>query len=124
MIKITHKGDFRKIETFLSKNKKRNYKEKLRAYARMGVAALALNTPMDTGKTASSWDYEIIDTGKSIKIYWTNSNRNDGANVAVLVQYGHATKNGGYVKGIDYINPAMGPIFDSIADAIWKEVSG
>lgn len=123
MIKVTHKGSFKNIEKFFKNSKKKNLKEKLRSYAEIGVAALAASTPVDTGKTASSWGYEIKDTGSSIRIYWTNSNENKGVNIAVLIQYGHGTKGGGYVQGRDYINPAMGPVFDTIADAIWKEVS-
>lgn len=124
MIKILHKGSFKNIDEFLGKSKKLNFREKLKAYAELGVVALAANTPMKTGKTASSWGYEIKETRNGIKIYWTNSNENKGVNIAVLIQYGHATGSGGYVQGIDYINPAMRPIFESIANNLWKEVSG
>lgn len=124
MIRILHKGSFKNIDDFLGKSKKLNFREKLKAYAELGVVALAANTPMKTGKTASSWGYEIQETRNGIKIYWTNSNENKGVNIAVLIQYGHATGSGGYVQGIDYINPAMRPIFESIANNLWKEVSG
>lgn len=123
MIKIKHKGNFKNTERLFDRVKRGNYKRNLKAYAEIGVAALALATPAKTGKTASSWSYEIRDTGKEVNIYWTNSNVNKGVNIAVIIQYGHGTRNGGYVVGRDYINPAMGPIFDQIADSIWKEIS-
>lgn len=88
-----------------------------------GVAALALATPRDTGATATSWDYEIKRSNGQISIYWTNDNVNKGVNIAVILQYGHGTRNGGYVMGRDYINPAIRPIFDKIAEAAWKEVT-
>ena len=123
MISIKQKGNFNNIEKFFKKTKKQNFRDSLKAYGEIGVAALAMATPAKTGKTASSWSYEIQETRGSVKIYWTNSNINKGVNIAVIIQYGHGTRNGGYVVGRDYINPAMGPVFDSIADGIWKEVS-
>ena len=87
------------------------------------MEALARATPKDTGKTADSWDYEITEQKGRLKITWTNSNLNDGVSIAVLLQYGHATRNGGWVEGIDYINPAIRPIFDKIAKEAWKEVT-
>ena len=77
----------------------------------------------DTGRTADSWDYEITERKGRLKITWTNSNLNDGVSIAVLLQYGHATRNGGWVEGTDYINPAIRPIFDKIAKEAWKEVT-
>lgn len=123
MIGIEHAGSFKNIERFLERSKKRSWKDTLRSYAELGVIALTASTPMRTGKTASSWGYEIVESGSSINIYWTNSNMNQGVNIAVLIQYGHGVKGGGYVQGIDYINPAMRPVFETIADSIWKEVS-
>lgn len=94
----------------------------LRKYADLGVAALAAATPMDTGKTASCWGYEIVTSGEDATIYWTNTNENKGVNIAVILQFGHGTGTGGYVQGRDYINPAIRPVFDKIAEEAWMEV--
>lgn len=123
MIKIRHRGDFKNTERFFNKNKKINIVSILEKYGQAGVAALSSATPVDTGLTANSWDYEISQKDGRISIYWTNSNVNKGVQIAVILQYGHGTNNGGYVRGIDYINPALGPIFDSIAENAWKEVT-
>ena len=122
-IKFTHKGDLSRTEKFLQAIKEMNFLKNLDKYGQMGVNALADATPIDTGMTASSWGYEIHYEGQSISIVWTNSNINKGVNIAVILQYGHGTRNGGYVVGRDYINPAMQPIFDQIADAAWMEVT-
>ena len=95
----------------------------LNHYAQMGVDALKSATPVDTGKTADSWYYEIHKSISGITIRWCNSNINEGVPIAVILQYGHGTGTGGYVEGTDYINPAIKPIFDEIADAVWKEVT-
>lgn len=95
----------------------------LKNYGDLGVAALSNNTPVRTGKTSESWGYDISITFDSVSIYWTNSNVNNGVNIAVIIQYGHGTGTGGYVRGLDYINPAMRPVFQDIADGIWKEVT-
>ena len=95
----------------------------LEKYAREGVTALASATPVDSGTTAASWGYEIQKRHGKVSIYWTNSNINNGVPIAVILQYGHGTNNGGYVQGRDYINPAIRPIFDKIADNAWKEVT-
>ena len=92
-------------------------------YGQAGVAALASATPTDTGKTASSWRYEIISTGSGFKIDFLNSNINENVNIALILQYGHGTGTGGYVAGRDYINPAIQPVFDKLADEAWKEVT-
>lgn len=89
----------------------------------MGVDALAAATPVDTGKTASSWFCKIVQGDNSASISWSNSNVNDGVNIAIILQYGHGTRNGGYVEGRDYINPAITPIFDEILEKVWKEVT-
>ena len=94
----------------------------LEKYAQQGVSALASATPVDSGATASSWGYEIARSGQGATIYWTNTNSNQGVVIAVILQYGHGTGTGGYVQGRDYINPAMRPVFDQIADAAWREV--
>ena len=123
MVIVKQKGDFSKTEKFLNTISKKLYYRNLQKYAEQGVAALASATPVDSGTTANSWDYEIRQTKNSVSIYWTNSNVNKGVPIAVIIQYGHGTRNGGYVQGRDYINPAMRPIFDKIAENVWKEVS-
>lgn len=124
MITIKQKGDFSKTEKLLKITLGRNYRSVLDRYARQGVEALSAATPKDSGKTASSWGYEIIQNKDSLSVVWTNKNVNRGVNIALILQYGHGTRNGGYVTGINYINPALKPIFDSMADAAWKEVTG
>jgi hypothetical protein len=94
----------------------------LKKYGEDGVKALADATPKDSGKTAASWSYEVEKSKGSYTIAWTNSNINDGVPIAVILQYGHGTRNGGYVQGRDYINPAIRPIFDQIAEDAWREV--
>lgn len=123
MIRFTHKGDFKRTEKFLRRAKDLEAFKILEKYAQAGVDALSSSTPVRSGKTASSWDYEIHASKKSYEIVWTNSNINKGVNIAVIIQLGHGTGTGGYVQGIDYINPAMKPVFDQIADGVWKEVT-
>lgn len=123
MFKITQKGDFKNTERFLSKAKKLNLQSVLSKYGGQGVAALSAATPMNTGKTASSWDYKVEIQSGRYTLSWFNTNENDGMVIAILIQYGHGTGNGGYVQGYDYINPAMRPIFDQIAENLWKEVT-
>lgn len=123
MITFKQKGDFGKTEKFLKKSLGRNYVSVLEKYGQQGVAALSASTPVRTGLTATSWSYEIIQNGSSISVIWKNSNIQKGVNIALILQYGHGTKNGGYVRGRDYINPALRPIFDKMADAAWKEVT-
>lgn len=123
MIEFTHKGDFKKTSEFLQDCKKFDVDTVLNAYGRAGVEALAAVTPIDTGKTAASWSYEIVKDDSTIKISWNNSNTNKWANVAILLQYGHATGTGGWVEGIDYINPALKPIFQKMADRAWEAVT-
>ena len=123
MVIVKQKGDFSKTEKFLNNISKKLYYRNLQKYAEQGVAALASATPKDSGETANSWGYEIRQTKNSVSIYWTNSNVNKGVPIAVIIQYGHGTRNGGYVQGRDYINPAMRPIFDKIAENVWKEVT-
>ena len=120
MIKMTQKGSFRNAERFFdnSKNLSRRLRTAFERYGAEGVEALRSATPKDSSATANGWSYVIEDWG----IGFNNSNINDGYSVALLIQYGHATKNGGYVKGIDFINPALHPIFQKIADECWKEV--
>lgn len=122
MITFKVRGSTERTEAFLRKNKKIKISN-LEQYGVMGVNALAAATPVKTGNTASSWDYKIVEENGKIKIVWTNSNVVKGQQIAVLLQYGHVTGNGGYVVGRDYINPALQPIFDDIAKNAWKEVN-
>lgn len=123
MIKIKVTGDFKHTERFLKAMSDADFYDVLDKYGRQGVQALASATPVDTGKTAESWDYETKKTKTSAYIYWTNSNINKGVNIAIILQYGHGTRNGGYVQGRDYINPAIRSTFDDMADAVWEEVT-
>lgn len=123
MVTFKHRGNFNKMEKFLNKMQRRDYLNTLDKYGQMGVEALAAATPVDTGKTAQSWTYEIERTRDRTTISWLNTNINNGVNIAVILQYGHGTGTGGYVQGRDYINPAMRPVFDDIAEQAWKEVT-
>lgn len=122
MIGITQRGDFSKTEKFLKKSLGRHYLDVLEKYAVQGVEALSAATPVDTGLTSVSWEYEIVQNADGISIVWNNTNINKYVNIALILQYGHGTRNGGYVRGRDYINPAIQPIFDKMAEAAWKEV--
>ena len=122
MISYTLNGDFKKTEKFFDRLLHVTFKDKLQKYGEEGVAALQRSTPKRTGLTANSWSYEIVEDDHSVSIEWHNTNLSDGVPVAVLLEYGHATKNGGFVQGIDYINPVIQPIFEKIANEAWKEV--
>ena len=117
------KGDFSKRTRYLERVKEVVKLGDLDKYGRAGVAALASATPVDTGLTASSWYYEISNKNGSAMISFHNSNIQNGVPIAIILQYGHGTRNGGWVEGRDYINPAIRPIFDRIADDAWKEVT-
>lgn len=117
------RGDFKNTERFLGKVKKVDILPALRALAMKGVNALARATPVDSGLTANSWGYEISVSGRSSTITWTNSHTVSGVNVAIILQLGHGTGTGGWVAGRNYINPAIQPIFDQIADDVWKVVT-
>ena len=121
-VRITSKGDFNRTFKFLEKMKNFQVKQILERYGQAGVSALASATPVDSGATASAWSYEIESKGDNHTIYWTNTNSNKGVYIAVILQYGHGTGTGGYVAGRDYINPAIRPIFDKIAEEAWMEV--
>ena len=122
MIRLKCEGSFKNTENFLNKGKNIAITARLEQYGRECVAALASATPVDTGLTADSWGYEITRTRNSFTISLNNSNVNDGVPIAIILQYGHGTRNGGYVVGRDYINPAVQPIFDRITSELWKEV--
>ena len=123
MITFRHQGNFSKTEKFLKKASKADISSILHKYGRKGVDALAAATPVDSGLTASSWDYEVSMSRGSYTITWSNSHINKGVPIAIILQYGHGTGTGGWVQGRDYINPAIQPIFDEIADSAWREVT-
>lgn len=124
MIKITATGDFSKAYGFIERVKEVFNRGVFDEYGKMGVEALREATPKRTGKTSESWYYKIKRGSKAVSIEWCNSNSNNGENIAVLIQYGHATKQGAYVRGRDYINPAMKEVFEKIASELWEEVKG
>lgn len=122
IISVTQKGNFKKTDRFLSGLIGLHYRKKLDRYGRRGVEALRDATPKDSGETAESWSYEIVEETGRTAIYWRNSHVVNGTNIAVILQFGHATRNGGFVEGVDYINPAIRPIFEDMAREAWKEV--
>lgn len=123
MISFRQKGDFSKTEKFLKKSFGKKYLQILEKYGEIGVQQLKAYTPIDSGETADSWYYKVEQTTPtSLSITWYNDNVNKGVNIAVILQYGHATRNGGWVEGKDYINPALKPVFDNLAKAAWREV--
>lgn len=121
-IEFRFSGGFDNIQKLLKKSEK-SQDHILNKYGKKGVDALMSATPKDTGLTARSWTYEIERNDGGLSIVWSNSNIQNGVNIAVILQYGHGTKNGGYVAGRDYINPAIQPIFDDMIDKYWKEVT-
>lgn len=123
MISFRHQGDFSKSTKFLENAKRAVKLKDLDRFGREGVAALASATPIDTGLTANSWRYKIEQTRDSVTISFDNTNIQNGVPIAIILQYGHGTRNGGWVEGRDYINPAIQPIFDKIADNAWREVT-
>lgn len=122
MIRFRQKGDFSKLTRFLERAKEGVHLGDLDKYGREGVAALASATPVDSGLTATSWYYRITNKDGVARISFHNSNVQNGVPIAVILQYGHATGTGGWVEGRDYINPAVRPIFDRIANTAWREV--
>lgn len=123
MISINHKGNFAKLTRYLTKVKSTAKISDLDKFGKEGVAALSSATPIDTGLTANSWYYEIERTKDSVAITFCNSNIQNGVPIAIILQYGHGIRNGGWVQGRDYINPAIQPIFDNIAEKAWREVT-
>lgn len=123
MISFRQKGDFSKATQYFAQLRKASKLNILQKYGQEGVNALSSATPVDTGLTAKSWGYKIEETKSATKLVFTNSNVNKGVNIAIILQYGHGTGTGGWVEGRDYINPAIQPIFDKIADEAWKEVT-
>lgn len=123
MITFRQKGDFSTLTSYLERVKGVLRVSELDYYGRLGVDALSSMTPKDTGKTANAWRYEIVREKDGCRLQFYNDNVQNGINIAVILQYGHATRNGGWVEGRDYINPALRPIFDKIAEDAWKEVT-
>lgn len=123
VITFKHKGSFKKTENFFDRVKRHNFYTNFDNYGQRGVDALAASTPIDSGNTAAMWRYSIEKTKQGARIYWSNDNVNKDVNIAVIIQYGHGTGTGGWVEGRDYINPAIRPIFDEIAESAWKEVT-
>lgn len=122
MITFKHRGNFDLTEKFFRGLKDKKYRPIFEKYGREGIRVLSSATPKDSGLTANSWDYQILTKRNGFDIYWTNSNMVDGIPIVILLQYGHGTKSGSFVEGKDFINPAIKPIFDKIAENLWKEV--
>lgn len=123
MIRCRVKGDFKNTYRFLDRVRKLDFESLLEKYGQEGVEALAAATPKRTGKTAASWNYEIVKQNGRISVFWTNDNMNEGVPIAVILEYGHGTGWGSYVQGRHYISPAIQPVFDKIADEVRREVS-
>lgn len=123
MFRFISKGDWSKTSKFLEKAKNIFKENSFDKYGRVGVIALESATPKESGATANAWSYEVQRSGSQVSIIWKNSNEPNGFPVAVMLQFGHGTGTGGYVRGIDYINPAMKPVFEKIADDLWREVT-
>lgn len=123
MISLSADGSFDKTERFLRSMQKLDVKKTIDAAAQRGVVALSRATPLESGLAAASWGYVITHAKGSVSIGWTNSDVEDGYPVAIMIQYGHGTGTGGWIQGIDYINPAMRPVFDEIAETVWKAVT-
>lgn len=122
MIKVRHKGSFNNFEKFCNRVLRRDYLNILSEYAERGVEALKAATPVETGETANAWGFEIESGYGKTTIYFTNSEEDNGVNIAILLLYGHGTRNGGFVEGVDFVSPALEPVFKDLADAMWKEV--
>lgn len=123
MITFRQKGDFSKLNRYFERVKEVVKVGDLDRFGREGVQALSSATPRDTGLTAASWEYSIERSSNRVSITFNNTNIQNGVPIAIILQYGHGTRNGGYVQGRDYINPAIQPIFDKMAEDAWKEVT-
>lgn len=122
IISFTQRGDFRKTDRFLHDLIGHHYRRMLEFYGAKGVEALRAATPKDSGNTADSWSYEIVEEDGRLAVYWRNSHVHNGVNIAIILQYGHGTRTGGWVEGTDYINPAIAPVFEKMAQEAWKEL--
>lgn len=123
MIKIKHKGNFNNLESFINRVIRKDYLNVLAEYGKIGVHLLSDATPKDSGETANSWNYVITSDDKTTSLTFTNSSMNKGVSIVMLLRYGHATKNGYWVEGKNFIDPAIGPLLDSLAEETWKEVT-
>ena len=123
MIIFKHKGDFSKTTRYFEQMKKSTITRVLDHFGRKGVQVLSAATPVDTGLTAASWYYEIVHTKTGVSLNFGNSNVQNGVPIAIILQYGHGTRNGGWVQGRDYINPAIQPVFDELTKRAWEEVT-
>lgn len=123
-ISFSTTGSFDQTESFLRRASKTQIASILESYGAMGTAALKSATPVETGATASAWTHKVSNNGGSWELSWHNQNGSNGVKIALLLQYGHGTGTGGYVSGRDYINPAIRPVFDKIANEVWREVTG
>lgn len=123
IITINHRGDFRNTDRFFSRMLNWKFEHRLHEFGKRGVDALREATPKDSGLTADSWSYSIEASGGGYTITWSNSNVNKGVNIAIILQLGHGTRNGGYVQGRDYINPAIEGVFEQLANEAWAEVT-
>lgn len=124
MLSFTTKGSFKNTNSFFENAVRRSYLKNLEQLAQEGLKALKEATPVESGLTAEAWSYKITNLANSYRIEYFNTHFVKGVPIAIILQYGHATRNGGYVYGRDYINPAIQPIFDKIAEKAWKEVNG
>ncbi len=124
MSPIKQRGDFRNTERFLGQASKLDITSILEGFGKQGVQALEEATPRNTGRTANSWEFEVVKGSRGYKLVFNNTNIVDGVPVVILLQYGHGTRNGSYISGRDFINPALSPIFDRLSEALWKEVTG
>ena len=122
-LQLVSSGGFPKTQQFLAKLAKPDILPRLREYGKLGAEALRSTTPQDTGETASAWDYKVESKDGVYTISWTNSKFNQGVPIAIILQYGHGTPTGGWVQGRDYINPAIQPVMDKIADNVWRVVT-
>lgn len=123
MIGFKSRGSFQNTEKFLKRMQTKDFYKNLDKFGQRGVDALSSATPVDSGVTAASWGYNIVHKRDQVTIEWYNTHINKGSVIALLIQYGHGTGTGGYVSGLDYINPVIKPLFEKIADDVWKEVT-
>ena len=123
MIGVETSGSFKKTDDFLARMLNDDLAARLKSYGQAGVHSLSKATPLETGETAHSWGFRVVQEKRGPTIQWFNTHVNDGVVIAIIIQYGHGTGTGGYVPGIDYINPAMEPVFDKIMADFWKEVT-
>lgn len=122
-IVIRHRGSFKNTDRLFKRLSRFEIRNVLNKYGAQGVSALSAATPKNTGETASAWTYEIEQSGSRYSLVWKNDNVNNGVNIALILQLGHGTGTGGYVQGVDYINPALKPVFDQLAEEAWQEVT-